>query len=204
MRKIILIFIAVVMTFLLFRFAGLVPSEFEGPAFPQSGLSERLRKWNVTIDVDDFELTDFSQSSNGGLSKEYVEAEVSPARAEGGKRTLQMTKITTSAPQKYIADKKFLLESLFLPTTSPYPGVITNIRECPKEFTPSEQTHESGTIYTLYAGSRLNYGVCAQDLVQYHSGYGIFDCKDKGVFEVRLFSKTEEGVQQLIQSFSCG
>ena len=56
----------------------------------------------------------------------------------------------------------------------------------------------------LFAGARLNYGVCAQDLVEYYSTYGSFECKEKGIFGVRLFSKTEEQLQPFIESFACG
>ena len=171
-------------------------------------LGARLANWGVAMNVEGFQLPDFSQTSTGGLEKETLEAESNKSdlanSAVGGEDTvLQMTRVRTEAPQKYINDKKFLLESLFLPTTSPYPGTITNVSECPEDFRPREQTHENGSIYTLFAGGRLNYGVCAQDLVEYYSAYGIFDCKEKGIFEVRVFSKNEDLSGTIAQSFTC-
>ena len=180
----------------------------------EDNLPKRLDVWGVSINQAGFLLTNFSETSSGGLAKETLEAEFGLAGAQGEKVILKITRVQTAAPQKYIDDKKFLLESLFLPTTSPYPGVITNIRECPNEFKPIVQETQQGTIYTLFAGARFNYGVCAKDLVEYYSMYGIFDClptgdlpqgdKEKGIFEIRLFSKAPEQLQPLIESFACG
>jgi len=195
MKKIILISMLVLGAVLLFRY---IPHSFSG-----DDLEKRLKEWGVGINAVGFTVTDFSESSMGGLAKETLEAKSYLAAAGGEDVILQMTKITTPAPQKYIDDKKFLLESLFLPTTSPYPGVITNIRECPEEFKPKVHYHENGSIYTLFAGARFNYGVCAQDLVEYYSAYGILDCKEKGTFEVRVFSKSEDLPETIAQSFKC-
>jgi hypothetical protein len=141
-------------------------------------------------------FTGFAESKAGGVAKETLEA-------KEGDTILKVTKIKTDAPQKYVNDKKFLLESLFSPTTSPYPGFITNVVVCPEEFKPTMKDAENGTIYTLFAGDRFTYGICAQDLVAYDSVYGVFDCKEKGIFEVQLFAKTKEGLEPRIESFAC-
>jgi len=170
----------------------------------KDSLAKRLDEWGVSINQTGFTLTDFSESSSGGLAKETFEAESDSAEAQDGKVIFKMTRIQTVAPQKYIDDKKFILESLFLPITSPYPGAITNVIECPEEFKPKVHEVENGTIYTLFAGERFAYGICAEDLVAYYSTFGIFDCKERGIFEVRIFSKTKEQLQPLIRSFVCG
>ena len=159
-------------------------------------LKKLLEKWGVTMQEAEFILKDFSGQKIGVLTREEI-------AAERRGTILKIAKIATEAPVKYIEDKKYLLDSLFLPTASPYPGVITNVIECPEEFKPKITAVENGTIYTLYAGERFNYGVCAQDLVAYHSAYGIFDCKDKGIFEVRIFSKDESEPQEIVRSFTC-
>ena len=197
MKRIILVVIFVLATVLFLHYA---PGSFE----TISNIEKHLVKWKVRIDTGGFLLTNFSESNSGGLARETLEAEFALAGTQGGKVILKMTRIQTAASQKYMDDKKFLLESLFLPTTSPYPGVITNIRECPDEFKPTVEEVEQRIIYTLFAGSRFNYGVCAKDLVEYYSAFGIFDCKEKGIFEVRIFSKTKEQIQPFIGSFSCG
>jgi len=155
-----------------------------------------LAKWQVGFNSAGFTLTDFSKIGEGTLTKETLEA-------QDDNTILKMTKTKTNAPAKYVGDKKFLLESLFSPTDSPYPEVITNVIECPEEFKPKVKELEQGTIYTLFAGDRFTYGICAKDLVAYYSSYGIFDCEEKGIFEVQLFAKTKEGLEPRIESFAC-
>jgi len=188
-RKVLLVLFLAFIAILVFRSAS-HPLEKEDVA-------AHLAKWQVSLESAGFTLTDFSKISEGTLTKETL-------RAEGGNMILRMTKIYAAAPQKYIEDKKFLLESLFSPTDSPYPEVITNIIECPEEFKPKVKELEQGTIYTLFAGDRFTYGICAKDLVAYYSSYGIFDCKEKGIFEVQLFAKTKQGLEPRIESFACG
>jgi hypothetical protein len=156
----------------------------------------RVKKWGVRVDLAQFALADFSREETKTLAKEELAAEL-------GETTVKLTKIETEAPQKYIQDKKFLLESLFAPTASPYPGVITNVIECPEEFKPKVAEVQNGTMYTLFAGERFNYGVCAKDLVAYYSAFGIFDCKEKGVFEIRAFSNDSREPETIVRSFAC-
>ena len=194
MKKIIIILILVFAASSLFRYIAYRPDG--------DNLEKHLKEWGVGINAAGFNVTDFSQTSKGGFVKEILEAKSNLAAVGGEDVILQMTKISAAAPQKYISDKKFLLKSLFLPTTSPYPGVITNVVECPDEFKPKVQEGENGIIYTLFAGERFTYGICAEDLVAYYSAYGIFDCEEKGIFEVRVFSK-EAGAQAVVRSFRC-
>lgn len=156
----------------------------------------RLFLWGVDIELTRYSLVSFSKSETKVSKVESLEA------FNGGVRVF-IEKTQIDGKNKYIADKKFTLDSLFLPTTSPYPEVITNIVECPQEFKPKIQSVENATIYTLFAGERFNYGVCSQDLVKYYSEYGIFNCKKKGVFEVRVFSEFEGEIEPIAKSFKC-
>jgi len=159
-------------------------------------LSKHLEEWGIVIDLPEFEFKDFFKDDTRSLEKEILEA-------EKGSSILKITKTDAASREKYISDKKFLLNSLFLPTTSPYPGIITNIVECPKEFRPEETTLENGVMYTLFAGERFNYGICDKDLVKYYSIYGIFNCKEKGIFEIYAFFEEEKGLENILQSFRC-
>ena len=189
MKNFILVFVLAVAVILLLLF---VPQRAK-----QGDVAGYLKKWNVSIPAVDFELVTFAESKTGGVAKETLEA-------KEGDTILKMTRVKTEAPQKYIEDKKFLLKSLFSPTDSPYPEVITNVIECPEEFKPKVKELEQGTIYTLFAGDRFTYGICSKDLVAYYSSYGIFDCKEKGIFEVQLFAKTKQELEPAIESFVCG
>jgi len=188
MRKIFCVFLcAGVLSFISF-FAFL--------RFSNDELARQLKIWNVGMDLAEFALTDFSKEQIRTLTKEEL-------AAERGETTVKLTRIETEAREKYIEDKKFLFESLFLPTTSPYPGVITNVIECPEEFKPKLTKTEKGTFYALFAGERLNWGICAEDLIEYYSTFGIFDCEEKGIFEVRAFSKAKHEAETIVRSFTC-
>lgn len=164
--------------------------------FQKEEPSKYLESWGIIIDLPEFEFKDFSKDKTRSLTKETLEV-------EGEGLILTITKTDTTSNEKYISDKKFLLNSLFLPTTSPYPGIITNIVECPEEFRPKETTTKNGTVYTLFAGERFNYGICAKDLIEYYSMYGIFNCKEKGVFEVSIFSREDSYSETILRSFNC-
>ena len=108
--------------------------------------------------------------------------------------------------ERFVADRSHLLESLFEPTTSPYPEVITNVIVCPSQFKPTKETVPNGVMYRLFAGERLNYGVCDASLVYYNSTYGIFNCGAKGVFELQAFNllrASDAGRQEWVTSFHC-
>lgn len=165
--------------------------------FQKDEVSRHIANWRVRIDLSGFKLQTFSKEKlSGNVSKEEL----------GAKRSETVVKITRTMLEdnkKYVTDRKFLLDGLFRPTTSPYPEVITNIIECEEEFKPKMQEIENGTIYTLFAGERFNYGVCVSDLVKYNSQYGIFDCGKKGVFEIRVFLPKTNSVEKLVDSFHC-
>lgn len=153
-------------------------------------------KWGISVNLEGFSFKDFSSDEAEGITREMLDMQREDA-------LVKITRTKTASPQKYIEDRGFLFNSMFLPTTSPYPGMITNVIECPEEFLPGMKEVESGTIYTLFAGDRFNYGVCASDMIAYFSAYGIFDCRGKGIFEVRVFSENEEEVENIINSFHC-
>ena len=167
-----------------------------GLMFLNRSLKLHLKGWGVSLDVSSFSLVSFSKDKTS-----FSKAEKLEAISEITKVFIDKTEIQDH--KKFIEDKKFLFSSLFLPTTSPYPEVITNIIECPDEFKPKVRETNNGTVYTLFAGERYNYGVCSQDLVKYSSEYGIFDCKKKGIFEIRLFSDKNDKIQSIMKSFKC-
>ncbi len=167
-----------------------------GIMFRSSNLESRLKGWGISLDIYNFKLLSFTKDKTSFSKVEKLEGIFSETK-------LFIDKTEIEDHKKFINDKKFLLESLFLPTTSPYPEVITNIIECPDEFKPKVKMVYNGTIYSLFAGERFNYGICAKDLVKYYSEYGIFDCGTKGVFEIRLFSDDNNKIESIMRSFKC-
>ncbi len=162
----------------------------------QKSLQIRLWLWGVSLDTNKFKLTDFVREKDKTLQKDTLEA-------QNKEISIKVIKTVIVNHQKFIDDRIYLLQSLFEPTTSPYPEVLTNVLECPLEFRPKKESFESGTIFQLYAGERFSFGVCSNDLVEYKSIYGIFDCGKKGVFEISLFGKKWEDLQPIVKSFSC-
>lgn len=159
-------------------------------------LSGRIAWWGIDLDVSGLRLVSFSKDQTSFSEVEKLEA-------VSGTTKIFIDRTEIEDHKKYIEDKKFLLTSLFEPTTSPYPEVITNTIECASEFKPKARNVGNDIVFTLFAGERYNYGVCALDLVKYQSLYGIFDCKDKGIFEIRIFSTFREILKRIIGSFKC-
>ena len=170
---------------------------FAGWFLLKDPLKRQLFFWQVRIDVPSFTQIQLTKDQNQSSTTEELEATKEDL-------VVKITKTTISDHKKYIQDRKFILQSLFLPTTSPYPEVITNVLECGEAFKPRLENVPDGTIYTLFAGERLNHGICIKDLVKFKSAYGIFDCQNKGIFEVKVFDKMESDKAAVIaKSFSC-
>lgn len=151
----------------------------------------------VKMNSSGFKLTDSYSQKVGTNDIRWTEA-------ENGSVKLIIGKAKPESKEKYISDRILSLESLFEPNTSPYPEVITNTIVCGQEFKPVESDTGTGKIFKLYAGERFDYGICAGDLIKYDSIYGIFDCGQKGVFEIKLFDSPGKGtIENLIKSFNC-
>lgn len=183
LRLIIVLFLLVALMLLIFFFS-------------QDELTRLLGGWRVNIDLVGFKIVSSTSDKTSFSKRQAIEARKKDTVA-------RLNRTITYDHQKLIDDRKFIIDSLFLPTTSPYPEMITNVVECPEELKPKVEQVENGTIYSLFAGERLNYGVCSQDLVKYFSTYGIFDCQQKGIFEVSVFSKQPNEPQIIVHSFKC-
>lgn len=154
-------------------------------------------RYQIRLETSNLKLVDVYKEISGTNKIEWV-------TGESGDIHILIGHSMPENPQKFIGDKIFLLNSLFEPTKSPYPEVITNIIDCPTEFKPIKQDFSTGIIYKLYAGGRYGYGICAKDLVKYDSFYGLFDCGKKGVFEIKIFGPAGGSrIEKIIKSFSC-
>ena len=69
-----------------------------------------------------------------------------------------------------------LLLDLYAPQRPPYPEFLTQETACPARFMPKRRTMENGFAYTLFAGSRFTYGVCADDLIEYKAVIAFLAC----------------------------
>lgn len=153
----------------------------------------KLRGWGVQADLTGFNLTADSSPRSGVSSLELRRRGVS----------LKVDRTETGDPDGLLNGRKILLASLYEPTTSPYPGVITNTLSCPENLKPQTiEVSSSRVVYSLPAGERDNYGVCSQDLVTERSAEGIMICQG-AVMEVRAFGESTEDVLPVVESFRC-
>jgi hypothetical protein len=83
--------------------------------------------------------------------------------------------------RQLIAQKIFLVRSLFQEEKSPYPGMTSNIVTCPKEFWPKIEEKETGDFIEariqIDATSRNTFGVCAEEEFARRSVYLFIYCK---------------------------
>ena len=83
--------------------------------------------------------------------------------------------------RQLIAQKIFLVRSLFKEEKSPYPGMTSNIVTCPKEFWPKIEEKETGDLIKariqIKATSRNTFGVCTEDEFARRSAYLFIYCK---------------------------
>lgn len=107
----------------------------------------------------------------------------------------------------YKKNQSALFEGLFNPQLPPYPEFLTNKTECAEEFLPVKKTANLGDYYLVYANERFGYGICAQDLVKYKAGFGIFYCENsKKLFKIQYFidKANDYGkIEYFVESFRC-
>lgn len=172
--------------------------------FAQRSIQGKLLFWGVNMDLPGFAMTSFMTERTKAVQEETLEAR---SASSGQANVVRITRSKVENNQKLIDDRIYLLKSLFVLTTSPYPEVLSNNITCPEEFKPKEIGRGKGggerVIYTLFAGERFNFGVCSQDLIKYKAVYGIFDCGGKGVFEVKMFGQDINDLKSTVALFSC-
>ena len=112
--------------------------------------------------------------------------------------------------EEYKNNQSALFEGLFNPQLPPYPEFLTNKTECAKEFLPVKKMAESGDYYLTFANERFGYGICAQDLVKYKAGFGMFYCENsKKLFKIQYFIdnvkiKNFKNIEDFFGTFQCG
>lgn len=112
--------------------------------------------------------------------------------------------------EEYKKNQSALFEGIFNPQLPPYPEFLTNKTECAQEFLPIKKTANFGDYYLVYANERFGYGICAQDLVKYKAGFGMFYCENsKKLFKIQYFIdnvkiKNFKNIEDFFGTFQCG
>jgi len=87
--------------------------------------------------------------------------------------------VTEDFAKQYIEEKTTLFNGLFERQLPPYPEFLTRETGCEERFKPLKREDGFGEYYIVYAGSRLGYGVCVDDLVEYRAVLGYLSCPDR-------------------------
>lgn len=109
--------------------------------------------------------------------------------------------------EDYIKRETMLLKSIFEPQLPPYPEFLTKESGCAERYKPTEKEVGDGIYFVLYAGERLGYGVCVDDLIKYRASLGYFYCENSNkTFKIQYFINKEEDDKKIIDlndSFRC-
>lgn len=115
--------------------------------------------------------------------------------AKKGQRVIKIEVIKNIAPKyadRYIEERKDMIESLYKRIPSPYPGMISKVIECSDEFKPKvvylEIEEKNTPVYILYSTPRFTYGACVEDLIKYRGALTfIYREKEKTLYRIDLF-----------------
>lgn len=115
--------------------------------------------------------------------------------AKRNDETIKIEVITDIDPDfagRYIDEKKYVIGSLYKRIPSAYPGMISNIIECPDKFKPEvvvlEIENKDVEVYILYSTSRCTYGACVDELIKYRGVLVfIYSESKKTLYQVEIF-----------------
>ena len=164
-----------------------------------------------TVNALGFAMSDLERfaimDSFGGYFSDDPERNLS---AEGGGDILRIKIITDATKiqaQKYTSGQSTLLESQYDERLPPYPEFLTNQTGCDERFLPQRRNHAQGMFYLVHADERFNYGLCAEELVRYGAGFGVFYCEPgKKIFQIEYFvgkDRPVSDVEKFMNSFKC-
>ncbi len=101
--------------------------------------------------------------------------------------------------ETYIKEQSAMLLGVFDPRLPPYPEFMTRASGCPDKYKPVSKDGPLGPYYLLYAGKRLTYGGCSEDLIEYRASIGFFYLpKEKRVIRLEYFIPKDREIDALI------
>jgi hypothetical protein len=160
-----------------------------------------LKGWGLVIEDSNFQLKEVYGKEGGSAPHKIVAAK--------NDQLLRIEKISLSNVEnitRFTNDKKQVIDALYYSIPATYPGQITRVIECSKEFWP--EYHRVTTeleYYVLYATPRLTYGACSKDLIGYRSLLIFFACHND-LFQIELFvpiNKFNTTVTDFVHTLAC-
>ncbi len=166
--------------------------------------SEKVDALGFTMsDLERFTITD----SFGGYFSDDPERNLSAERNGDILRIKIISDETKVEAQRYSSGQSTLLESQYDERLPPYPEFLTNQTGCDERFLPQRRAHVRGMFYLVHADERFNYGLCAEELVRYRAGFGIFYCEPgEKIFQIEYFVQKDSPdgqVERFMDSFNC-
>ena len=155
-----------------------------------------LKKYRITFsNASDFEMTKNSGQNITAVSGgEVIKLKI-------------LKDIEVNSAEKYIGEQKTLFESIFKPQLPPYPEFLTKETGCDEMFLPVENSGENGEYYTVFAGQRFGFGICADDLIKYKASIKFLYCTNTRILaKLEYFVPNSMEFNDLIEvteSFNC-
>lgn len=103
--------------------------------------------------------------------------------------------------------KNFL--DIYKNNIAPYPGELSNVSICNKEFMPEEIIVNNVLFYKAFLNNRYQFGSCVEDQLKYKGVKGFLFCKNKNEFyQIEYFvdKKTldiDKKINDFINSIKC-
>jgi len=103
-----------------------------------------------------------------------------------------MSPLTPDLAKRYLNSKYTIVRSLYGPQPHPYPGVITNITDCPDDKKPVERSVQvlgrPVTVLLANASARYTFGVWEDDLIKHRAAFCVvYVPETKALFEIKIF-----------------
>jgi hypothetical protein len=166
--------------------------------------SESLTELGFTLaGLDDFAIT----NRFGSTVRADKELNITAHRDGDVLRVKILSNQSGAVAERFMTGASILLEAQYDSRLPPYPEFLTNSTGCAKRFLPEKREGPTGMYYLVNADERFNYGLCADDLIYYKSGFGLFYCTESSTaFQIEYFidkSRPLGDIDNFMQSFAC-
>lgn len=154
-----------------------------------AGLDRHLTRLGIRVSgVDGFMVKEPGAAGNLLAEREH---EVIRVKAVDG--------LDGQGAETYIREQSLMLLGVFDPKLPPYPEFMTRASGCHDKYKPVRKEGRLGPYYLLYAGKRLTYGGCSEDLIEYRASIGFFYLpKEKRVIRLEYFIPKDREIDRLI------
>lgn len=169
-------------------------------------INEFSLKKDINIDIqniDKFKLVDIYKNEDDTITN--IEAKKGNAII----KIKYIKEIDKESSEEYKDYQLEMLNSVYEPIKSPYPGRITREIVCPEELKPVEVNNNdtNSQYYIMYSTSRYSYGACSWDSIKYRVIFLFRYCENKKeLYQVEFFVPLKEfnkSYEKMAESIRC-